>query len=312
MKKHPYFILIILATLFTFCGAENEEITPEVIIEPEEELIEVSDFSPDKNTPKVYKGMTLVWNEEFDIDGKVDKNDWNFEEGFVRNSELQWYQEENTIIKNHTLVIEGKRETVVNPNYDGSSSNWRINRQTAEYTSSSITTQGKHSWKYGRIEIRAKIPTKKGAWPAIWTLGTKGEWPSCGEIDILELYRKKGEPIILANFAWGSEDRWESVWNTGVKPLSEFMAADSQWEDKFHVWRMDWDATNISIYLDNELLNSHSTKQKNVTNEFSNLEYPFDQEHFLLLNLAIGSNGGNPSKTEFPLKYEIDYVRVYQ
>jgi len=271
-----------------------------------------SEYAPDTREPATYLGYNLVWNEEFDEDAAtVNPNDWNLEQGFKRNEELQWYQD-NTTIKDHSLIIEARKETVQNPNYDPSSNDWKKKRATAAYTSSSITTRGKHSWKYGRIEVRAKIPTQKGAWPAIWTLGTKGEWPSNGEIDILEYYIKNGEPSILANFAWGTQKRWNAAWDGYSKPLSEFIANDPDWVNKFHVWRMDWDAHNISIYLDDVFLNSHSTQQQNATTNFGGVLKPFEQKHHLLLNLAIGSNGGNPSDTEFPLQYIIDYVRVYQ
>ncbi|MHB0756738.1 glycoside hydrolase family 16 protein [Polaribacter sp. M15] len=271
-----------------------------------------SEYSPDKREPLTYSGYELVWNEEFDVDAtSVDLNDWNIEQGFKRNEELQWYQN-NTTIKEHTLIIEARKETVSNPNYNPSSSDWKKNRASAEYTSTSITTRGKHSWKYGRLEVRAKIPTEKGAWPAIWTLGTNGEWPSNGEVDILEMYLKNGNPSILANFAWGTNQRWKASWNSYTKPLSEFIAADPDWKNKFHVWRMDWDANTMSIYLDDVFLNSHSTQQLNATTNFGGVNKPFNQKHHLLLNLAIGSNGGNPDQTQFPLQYVIDYVRLYQ
>ncbi len=267
---------------------------------------------PDKTSAPVTKnGLTLVWNEEFAINAaSVNRADWNLESGFVRNQELQWYKD-NTSISNHLLVIEGKKETIPNPNYIEGSTDWRRNRATANYTSSSITTMNKHEWKYGRFEIRAKIPTELGSWPAIWTLGKNNEWPSSGEIDILELYRVNNVPTILANFAWGTNERYIPSWDGIKKPLSDFVAKDPDWINKFHIWRMDWDANNVSIYLDDLLLNSHSTQQANATNQWGTFK-PFDQPHYLLLNLAIGSNGGSPSSTEFPLKYYIDYVRVYQ
>lgn len=271
-----------------------------------------SEYDPDRRQPRIHEGYNLVWNEEFDVDApSVNPNDWNFEQGFKRNEELQWYQD-NTTIKNHCLIIEARKETVQNPNYDSSSSDWKKKRATASYTSTSITTRGKHSWKYGRLEVRAKIPTENGAWPAIWTLGSMGEWPSNGEIDILELYLKNGKPTILANFAWGTKTRWQAAWDGYNKPLSEFAAEDSDWIKKFHIWRMDWDANTIKIYLDDVLLNSHSTQQENATTSYGGVLKPFDQAHYLLLNLAIGSNGGDPGGTEFPLQYVIDYVRIYQ
>jgi len=81
------------------------------------------------------------------------------------------------------------------------------------------------------------------------------EWPSNGEIDIMEYYRIKGEPHILANAAWGTEQRYNAKWKSSAKPFSYFLSKDRMWAEKFHVWRMDWDENTIRLYLDDELLN---------------------------------------------------------
>ena len=135
----------------------------------------------------------------------------------------------------------------------------------------------------------------------------KGGWPLNGEVDVMEFYRIENVPTILANLAWGRTEKGGPVWNTKTIPLSEFVAKDPEWTKKFHVWRMDWSKDSINLYLDNELLNTgllYQTLNPDSTN-------PFHQAHYLLLNLAIGSNGGDPSKTRFPIKYEVDYVRYY-
>ncbi|MFP4367253.1 MAG: family 16 glycosylhydrolase, partial [Bacteroidales bacterium] len=176
------------------------------------------------------------------------------------------------------------------------------------YTSSSINTRGLHEWQFGRFEIRARIDTVTGYWPAIWTLGVERRWPANGEIDIMELYRVNGVPTILANFAWLSADKRTPEWVDRKIPLVDFLAADPDWADKFHIWRMCWNEESISLYLDDVLLNSVPVAETINPDGFN----PFLQPHYILLNLAIGSNGGDPSGTEFPVKYEIDYVRVYQ
>jgi beta-glucanase (GH16 family) len=265
-------------------------------------------YSPDFSSPIKIQGMTLVWNDEFNNSGKPDFSNWTFEKGFVRNQELQWYQKENANCADGLLIIEGKREQVKNPNHVAGSTNWKTNREFAGYTSSSIQTRGLRQWQFGRFEIRARIDTACGSWPAIWTLGVSGDWPSGGEIDIMEFYRVKGLPTILANFAWGTSQQGIAKWDDLKKPLSDFTANDPEWTKKFHVWRMDWDKDSISLYLDDQLLNSTLLSQTINPDGFN----PFLQPHYLLLNLTLGTNGGDPSKTMFPLKFEVDYVRVYQ
>lgn len=254
----------------------------------------------------------LVWSDEFDYDGKPDPSVWSYEQGFVRNNELQWYQQENATVSNGILTISGKKESVPNPNYEAGSSNWRKNRKSAEYTSSCITTAGAKEFLYGRFEIRAKIPVASGSWPAIWTLGKSMPWPSNGEIDIMEYYPIEDIPHILANTAWGTDEPSKAEWNTKTYPLSKFTDKDPDWVNKFHVWRMDWDENAIRLYLDDELLNETllSETQNGSVGNYTN---PFRQPHYILLNLAIGGNhGGTPDDAAFPLIYEIDYVRVYQ
>jgi beta-glucanase (GH16 family) len=263
---------------------------------------------PDNNLPAEIPGMKLVWADEFNIDGKPDPAAWNYEKGFVRNEELQWYQEDNARCSGGVLRIEGRREEVPNPRYIAGSGNWRTNRDSAHYTSSSINTCGKKQWLYGRFEIRARIDTTSGSWPAIWTLGLDPEWPWNGEIDLLEFYRVNGAPTILANVAWGTEKRYVAKWDSEKIPYDHFLQKDPEWTEKFHVWRMDWTSKSIKLYLDGELLNETllvDTVNPDGTN-------PFTKPQYLLLNLAIGGNGGNPDIGKYPIVYEVDYVRVYQ
>ena len=129
----------------------------------------------------------LIWSDEFNSGKVPDPNKWGFEEGFVRNHELQWYQRENAFIRNGFLIIEGRKENKSNPDYLPDTRNWKRNREKIEYTAASINTSGKFEFQYGKLEVRAKIDTAMGLWPAIWTLGVNGEWPSNGEIDITKL-----------------------------------------------------------------------------------------------------------------------------
>ena len=247
-------------------------------------------------------GYKLVWSDEFNTDGTPDPKNWNYEKGFVRNNELQWYQSNNASVKGGILTIEGRKEQVTNPNYSASGSDWKTTRQYAQYTSTSMTTSGLQSWQYGRFEMRARIPTSAGMWPAWWTLGVSGEWPSSGEIDIMEFY--KGN--VLANVACGTATRWTAKWDSSTKAISSLGA---NWSSSFHIWRMDWDDQNINLYLDDTLMNGVALS--NMLN--SDGTSPFKQKNYMILNLAIGGdNGGDPSGTTFPVQYEVDYVRVFQ
>lgn len=265
----------------------------------------------------------LTWSEEFNGNGKPSSADWNFEHGFVRNHEYQWYQEDNALVADGFLTIEGRHQRIENPHYappanapsEEPESNthrrrnndWRTSREFAEYTSASINTRGKHEWLYGRFEIRAKIPTQSGAWPAIWTLGVRRPWPVNGEIDIMEYYRRNGRPHILANAAWAPRPN-QPIWHTEAVPFTHFTDKDSLWAEKFHIWRMDWDEDSLHIYLDDELLNAQSCDVDDGAGF-----HPFRQPHYLLLNLAIGGdNGGEPIPSEYPIRYVVDYVRIYQ
>lgn len=246
----------------------------------------------------------LVWADEFNKEGAPDTSVWKNEHGFVRNNEFQWYQPQNAVCHNGILTIEVKKERFPNPNYVAGSNNWKTNREFVEYTSSSLNTRGQKSFQYGRFVMRARIDVDAGLWPAFWTLGVSKPWPSNGEVDIMEYYRNK----ILANIACGTATRSKAKWYSNTRPLDSL---GKDWSKKYHIWRMDWDENAISLYVDNRLMN-HVDLSKLVNQDGSNFN-PFMQPHYILLNLALGGdNGGDPSATTFPRRYEIDYVRVYQ
>ena len=257
---------------------------------------------------------TLVWSDEFNTDGAPDTDKWEFEEGFVRNHEDQWYKKDNAYQKDGLLIIECRKETTPqkNPWYNPDIKQWNRQRDSIRYTSACLITKNKFSFRYGRLEVRARIPVSYGAWPAIWTLGNKMEWPSCGEIDLLEFYRTDGKPYILANFAWGNERHYDAVWKSAKIPYEHFLSTDPFWATRFHIWRMDWDENTIRIYLDDELLNEVS-QSTTINGSIGKHKSPFTQPHYILLNLALGGdNGGWIDDTAFPMRYEIDYVRVWK
>jgi beta-glucanase (GH16 family) len=247
----------------------------------------------------------MVWDDEFNNEGPPDPQNWQFEYGFVRNQEQQWYQSANAVCHNGMLVIEAQKVHIPNPGYMPGSHDWKTNRQFIEYTSSSLNTRTFHSWKYGRFVMRGRIDTDAGLWPAFWTLGITGPWPSNGEIDVMEYYRNQ----LLANIACGTATPFKAKWYSTAKRLDSLN--DPGWSKKFHIWRMDWDEKVIRLYVDDRLMNRVELKDL-VNGDGSNFN-PFNQPHYLLLNLALGGdNGGDPSGTSFPKRFEIDYVRVYQ
>jgi len=138
----------------------------------------INPYKPDFRTPPDIKGMALVWNDEFNRKEKPDPANWTYENGFVRNRELQWYRPENANYKKGVLLIEGRKEKINNPKYIAGSSDWRTGRKFAEYTSACIKSIGLRQFQFGRFEIRARIDTACRAWPAIWTLVVAGGWPS--------------------------------------------------------------------------------------------------------------------------------------
>jgi len=240
------------------------------------------------------ENLSLVWADEFNDTGLPNDAYWGYEQGMVRNNEAQYYtraRRENAWVSDGRLTISARRER------------W----EEANYTSASIRTSGKVDWTYGRFDMRAKIDVRDGLWPAFWMLG-HGKWPENGEIDIMEYYNDK----ILANVAWKADnaDAWSAAWDSSTKSIASLRDIYPNWTNDYHLWRMDWNRDHIRLFVDGILLNE--TNLNNTVNpDGSN---PFrDKPMYMILNLAIGgNNGGDPSGTSFPARYEIDYVRVYQ
>ncbi len=249
-------------------------------------------------------GWKLVWSDEFNTNGAPNPANWKNERGFIRNEELQWYQPENVVCTNGLLVIEARRETKPNPHYSAKSGDWRKNRKEVTYTSASLTSHRLQEFTYGKFEMRARIDTRLGSWPAFWTLGAgfgHTRWPACGEIDIMEFYTG----TVLANIGYQLDG--DIKWLAQKKPVTELN--DPNWSEKFHTWTMEWDNTNIDLSMDGKLMN-HLTLSDADHADRGN---PFHRPVYIILNQAIGGDcGGDPTSTDFPIKFEVDWVRVYQ
>lgn len=246
----------------------------------------------------------LVWSDEFEVDGLPDPGRWTYETGFVRNNEEQFYTRErvrNARVKDGILIIEAHRETMDNPGFRTGSNDWRSWRSQAHYTSASLITKGIAEWTYGKIEVRARVPTGPGTWPAIWTLGANIDevgWPRCGEIDILEFLGKDPDKIhATAHFGRGGRHDSDSK----AQPMK------APWKD-FHVYSIEWDSEFIHFAFDGARFQSFR-----ISKADSDGENPFRKPHYLILNLAMGGNWGGPiDDSMLPCQFLIDYVRVYQ
>jgi beta-glucanase (GH16 family) len=250
----------------------------------------------------------LVWSDEFDKPGAPDPAKWDYEAGFLRNGELQYYtrdRRENARVEDGVLVIEARKERMKNAAYDPARpAGGGRNREFAEYTSASLTTRGKVAWTHGRIEVKAKLPSGRGTWPAIWTLGTnlrEVRWPACGEIDIME-FVGFDPGVIHANI---HTKKYNHVQHTGKG--DKITVADAS--EKFHVYAIEWDAQRIDFFVDDR---KYFTYQNEGTGTDA---WPYDKDQHLILNLAIGGSWGGQKgvdDTIFPQRFCIDYVRVYQ
>ena len=251
---------------------------------------EVNDIEEPPDEPKE-EGWKLIWQDEFEGSGYPDETKWDYEEGYLRNNESQYYTNkrlENARVENGHLVIEARRD----------------NHEGHEYTSASLNTYGKKSIIYGRVEVRAKLPTGKGTWPAIWMLGniinTGGKWPDCGEIDIMENVGYDPDAI-HANI---HTKAYNHAIGTGK---GRKITVEKPYEN-FHVYAVEWFKDRLDFYIDERLF--FSFKNEGTGND----TWPFNQPHYLIINLAIGGAWGGQQGIDndiFPQKYMIDYVRVY-
>ena len=240
----------------------------------------------------------MIWSDEFNYTGLPDSLKWSYDVGNGcpencgwGNNELQFYTSkrlQNARVENGRLIIEARKE-----DFSG-----------AQYTSSRLLSKNKGDWKYGRLEIRAKIPSGKGMWPAIWMLPTNwdyGKWPHSGEIDIME------------NVGYWSDSVFGSIHTGAYNGMRGTQKTKGlRFDDlsrSFHVYAIEWTAETISFFVDDQKY--HVFKNEHTGSE----TWPYDKEFHLLMNITVGGNWGGKFGVDnsiFPQKMEIDYVRVFQ
>ena len=250
--------------------------------------------SCDESCDEEVINYTLVWDDDFD-NSEIDLNKWNFEIGTGDwgwgNNEAQYYTNdpENAYIEDGNLIIEAVHE-----NYGG-----------MNYTSARLTTKNKGDWRYGKLEIRAKLPTGIGTWPAIWMLPTDwvyGGWPESGEIDIMEHVGYN------PNWIHGTihTDAYNHMDGTQLGGQIHINDASSN----FHIYSIVWSDESIKWYVDDiQFYDFYNDQQDDFTT------WPFNQDFHLILNLAIGGTWGGQQGIDdsaFPAQFKIDYVKVYE
>jgi beta-glucanase (GH16 family) len=244
-------------------------------------------------TPSTYPGYTLVWSDEFS-GSTLDANNWNQETGNGNggwgNNELEYYTNslKNTFVSNGNLIIEARKEPIGGFNY----------------SSGRMTTQNKKTFKYGRIDIRAKLPVGKGIWPALWMLGSNISsvgWPACGEIDIMELIGTFPNRI-------SGTIHWKSASGAATHQGADYNLSSGDYSQQFHVFSIVWQQDIIKWYVDDNLF---LTK---TASDLGGSTNPFNNDQFFLFNVAVGGNWPGPpdAGTIFPQRMFVDYVRVFQ
>lgn len=243
--------------------------------------------------PTPEKSWELVWSDEFDYTGLPNPDKWGYDVGGSGwgNQELQYYTDKrlkNARVENGVLTIEAIKE-----DFEG-----------MKYTSARLVSKNKGDWLYGKIEVRAKLPTGRGTWPAIWMLPTDwkyGGWPASGEIDIME---HVGYDEGVVHGTVHTKAYHHSI-NTQKGASIRINTATSA----FHVYTVEWTENYVKAFVDGQ-------EYFTFNNEGSGFEaWPFDQRFHLLLNIAIGGSWGGLKGVDdniFPQKMDIDYVRVYQ
>jgi beta-glucanase (GH16 family) len=239
--------------------------------------------------PPVRHGWKLAFSDEFSRPGGPDPALWTPELGYVRNEEAQYYtaRPENARVEDGMLVIEARQER-----YQGFS-----------FTSASLTTIDHRQFRYGRVEVRAKLPQARGTWPAIWLLGGDiGEvgWPKSGEVDIMEHVGHEPGRI----YGTIHTPAYNHVIGTSK---SGSVKVPEPW-NSFHTYVVEWTAERIEFFVDEERYFSFAKERDDPA------VWPFDKPFYLILNLAVGGSWGGERGIDaaaFPQRFLIDHVRLY-
>jgi beta-glucanase (GH16 family) len=247
-------------------------------------------------------GWTLVWSDEFDINGLPDPSKWAYDTAQNRagwfNNEKQYYAAnrlENSRVESGKLIITARRERLISaPDYGGQ-----------DFTSARLVTRGLASWTYGFFEIRAKLPCGQGTWPAIWTLGVGGPkgmvWPDDGEIDIMEFVGSKPSEV------FATVHNLKYNWQGGIRPSSSSASIPDACTN-FHNYQLTWTPEKISIGVDDRIYFNYLNPKNGDLQA-----WPFDKPQYLLLNIAIGGDlGGKVDDSIFPVEFQIEHVRIYK
>ena len=257
----------------------------------------ITDTNPNDTIPSI-PGWQLVWNDEFS-GTNIDPSKWTHEVNGNGggNNELQYYTDRdlNSLIIDGNLVIITKKEE------------YSVGNKTWNYTSARLNSRKKADWKYGRFDIRAKLPYGQGLWPAIWMMPTNsvyGGWAASGEIDIMELLGQEPTRIYGTLHYGGSYPN-----NTHTGSSLKLTSGDN-FTEKYHLFTLEWEENEFRWYVDGHLY----LTQNDWYTDAAPYPAPFDQEFYLILNVAVGGNWpGNPdASTYFPQVMVIDYIRVYK
>ena len=263
---------------------------------------EQSKYTDQGDISTLSENWELLWSDEFN-DEELDLTKWNklnWKPGWV-NNELQAYTDRDTniFLENGHLVLQGNIE----PGYSGT--DYVGNNYVADYTSGRVNTDDKFSTTYGRFDIKAKLPAGKGSWPAIWMLGESISsigWPQCGEIDIME-HVGYDQGLVHGSIHTQDYNHMYGTQKSGSKYVDDVT-------DAFHVYSLEWSPFYLRYLIDNE---PFFFVYNDSNGDFG--KWPFNDPHYLILNLAIGGDWGGVqgvSASAFPMKMYIDYVRVYK